>query len=420
MHDCMLRSRVMRLLDDSERADAYQNQAFEALRDAIVTPLMNEPVLPRCAVVEDQIVWGRSPARLDLAGGWTDTPPYCMERGGAVINLAVDLNGQPPIQVFARVTEQHALTIRSIDLGQSEQLTSYEEVEDYGRLASGFTVARAALALIGFHPRFNGGRYQSLEEQLRAFGGGVEVSMLAAIPKGSGLGTSSILAATLLGTLSNLTALDWDRIEISRRTLALEQMLTSGGGWQDQVGGIFPGIKLVETSPGIEQGPVIRWVTKRLFSDPAYRGRMLLYYTGVTRVAHNLLSEIVSGIFLNSNSRLAILDEIGRTAHLVYDAFQREDIDALAEGVRRSWRLNQQLNSGTNVPEVQAILDVCGSDLAAAKLLGAGGGGYLYMIASSEDAANRIRNKLEQSPPNERARFVEMSISETGFQVTRS
>jgi len=53
-------------------------------------------------VYPDQIVWGRSPVRIDLAGGWTDTPPYCLMEGGSVVNMAIELNGQPPIQVYAK------------------------------------------------------------------------------------------------------------------------------------------------------------------------------------------------------------------------------------------------------------------------------------------------------------------------------
>jgi len=420
MHDRMLHARVMQLQGRADEAAACERDAFETLRDAIVKPVMATAVVPRCAVVADQIVWGRAPARLDLAGGWTDTPPYCLERGGAVLNLAVDLNGQPPIQVFARVIEARELVIRSIDLGLSEHLRTYEEVGAYDRISSGFAVARAAFALAGFDPRFNGGRYETLEAQLAAFGGGVEVSMLAAIPKGSGLGTSSILAATLLGTLADLAALGWYRIEVSRRALALEQMLTSGGGWQDQVGGVFHGVKLIETRAGLDQKPLLRWAPTSFFKNPAVKERVLLYYTGVTRLARNILADIVRGIFLNSRARLATLDAIGQTAHFVYDAIQRDDIEGVAEGVRRSWQLNQRLDSGTNVPNVQAILDTCGSDLAAAKLLGAGGGGYLFMIAASAESAGRIRTKLEQTPPNARARFVEMTISEMGLHITRS
>ena len=88
--------------------------------------------------------------------------------------------------------------------------------------------------------------------------------------------------------------------------------------------------------------------------------------------------------------------------------------------MRRSWALNQQLDSGTNPKEVQQILASVEGDLSAAKLLGAGGGGYLFMIARSPEAALRIREKLEQDPPNDGARFVDFSVSETGLQVTRS
>ena len=58
---------------------------------------------------------------------------------------------------------------------------------------------KAALVLAGFHPDFSMERFASLEAQLKAFGTGIEVTLLSAIPAGSGLGTSSILAATVLG-----------------------------------------------------------------------------------------------------------------------------------------------------------------------------------------------------------------------------
>jgi hypothetical protein len=72
-------------------------------------------------------------------------------------------------------------------------------------------LAKAAFALAGFLPRFQAdGGFRSLEEQLREFGDGIEVSLLAAVPKGSGLGTSSILAATTLAAIGELCGLNWD------------------------------------------------------------------------------------------------------------------------------------------------------------------------------------------------------------------
>ena len=418
VHNRMFRATVQRLRGVENWQEA-ERETFTILRDLIVDPYKAASVHPRHTLLADQIVWGRSPVRLDLAGGWSDTPPFCLEHGGTVLNLAVELNGQPPIQVFARRTPEFNLTIRSIDLGLKESLETYEDVRAYDQLGSGFTLARAAFALTGFHPDFNGAAFSSLSEQLKAMGGGVEISMLAAVPKGSGLGTSSILAATLLGVLSDFSGLGWDRVEIACRTLALEQMLTSGGGWQDQVGGIFPGIKCVQTRPGLTQYPVVRWLPNHFFQGTG-KARMLLYYTGLTRVAHNILGEIVRGIFLNAADRLKTIQEIARNASACHDAIQLNDFDSFAQSIQKSWQLNQQLDAGTNTPEVEQILQDAAEDLAAAKLLGAGGGGYLFMLAKTADAALRIQERLEANPPNEGARFVDFSISTTGLQVTRS
>ncbi|MBT7067031.1 MAG: bifunctional fucokinase/L-fucose-1-P-guanylyltransferase [Verrucomicrobia bacterium] len=421
MHDRMWRAALAQP-DDPDRAAGFEREAFGILRHLIVSEMEHKPVLPFRNVLEDQIVWGRSPIRLDLAGGWTDTPPYCIENGGQVVNLAVDLNGQPPIHVFGRICETPHVLLRSIDLGIDEVITTYEELAGYAQLGSGFAIARAALALAGFEPRFHAGAtYPDLPAQLKdQLGGGIELSMVCAIPKGSGLGTSSILAATLLGTISELCGLEWSRADVFQRTTALEQMLTSGGGWQDQVGGITPGLKLVETVPGLLQTPTVRNLPVRWLEAPERRNCMLLYYTGLTRVAHDILGEIVRGLFLNSTSRLSIIREIGANAAYVAEAAQRSSWEDLCEAVRRSWALNQLLDSGTNPAPVQAVIDPVKDYLGACKLLGAGGGGYVLMLAKDESAARRIRRTLDDNPPNERSRFVEPGISRTGFQVTRS
>jgi len=420
VHYHMFQSAVKRAAGDRDwRAD--EERSFAALREAIVAEAQLSPCEPRCQVLSDQIVWARSPARLDLAGGWTDAPPYCMEHGGRVVNLAVDLNGQPPIQAFVKLCPRPELLIHSIDLGVEHTVRTYEELDTFSQPGSEFALAKAAVAVAGFLPRFHAsGGCPTLKELLQAFGGGIEISLLAAIPQGSGLGTSSILAATLLGALSALCGLGWDRQDIIVRTLAIEQMITTGGGWQDQAGAVFGGIKLVETSPGLVQRPSPRWLPDKLFG-PGYANEVaLLYYTGLTRLAKNILREIVRGMFLNSSECLQIVDTIREHAMFTFDSIQRNDWAATCEAVKISWALNQRLDSGTNPPEVQAIIKSVEDYIAGCKLLGAGGGGYLLMLAKDPEAAERIRRTLTNDPPNNRARFVDISISNTGLEVTRS
>lgn len=420
VHDAMFRAAVLRERGEPTWPE-HEAKAFELLREMIVREAQLSPARPSACVQEDQIVWGRSPARLDLAGGWTDTPPYCLEHGGRVLNLAVNLNGQPPIQVFAKLSPRLELVVRSIDLGVEQRITSYEQVASYAEPGSEFALAKAAFALCGFLPRFHqDGGFRTLEEQLKAFGGGIEVSMLSAVPKGSGLGTSSILAATLLATLGDLCSLGWDRQALFQRTLAMEQMLTTGGGWQDQAGAIFGGIKLIETDASPAQIPNVRWLPTNLFASGEANATILLYYTGLTRLAKNILQEIVRGMFLNSPAHLQILGEIGQNAERCFNAIQRCDRASLEACIQNSWRLNQALDSGTNTPEIAAILDRIAPWLSACKLLGAGGGGFLLILAKDESAAARIRHELTTRPPNARARFVRMNLSEAGLELTRS
>ncbi|TWU41487.1 D-glycero-alpha-D-manno-heptose 7-phosphate kinase [Novipirellula aureliae] len=419
VHNRMFRSEVLRNRGDQAWL-AEQAACFGLLERSIVEPYHSERVVPECRLAEDQIVWARSPARVDLAGGWTDTPPYCLEHGGSVVNIALDLNGQPPVQVFARRCEKPEITIRSIDLGSMETLTSYEEVGGFRGIGSGFSVAKAAVALAGFHPHFNGDAFVSLQRQLERFGGGLDVSMLAAIPKGSGLGTSSILAGTVLGALNELCSLGWDAHQIVARVSAVEQMLGSGGGWQDQFGGILPGAKLIQTTPGMSQAAAVRWLPSDFFRTPEFTSRSLLYYTGITRVAHNVLSEIVRGMFLNDPARLSVLDRIGENSLECFDAAQRSDMSVFNRSIRRSWELNQRLDEGTNPAEVSQLVERVESMCSSLKLSGAGGGGFLYMIARDAESAERIRRDLENDPPNAGARFVDMAISTTGLRVTRS
>ena len=419
VHDRMFRSEVLKCRDDKAWRDE-EARAFGLLEEAIVEPYKRNVVIPKHQLAKDQIVWARSPARVDLAGGWTDTPPYCLEQGGSVLNIALNLNGQPPIQAFARRCDDLSITIRSIDLGISEQLSTYEEVGKYRGLGSGFSVAKGALCLAGFHPDFNGGKFDSLQDQLKSFGGGIDISMLAAIPKGSGLGTSSILSATLLGALSELCSLNWDSYKLAGLVSAVEQMLGSGGGWQDQYGGLLPGAKLLETLPGMAQKASVRWLPTHFFESPEFESRAMLYYTGITRVAHDVLGEIVRGMFLNDPERLDVLAGIGQNSRACFDAVQQFDMEAFARSVDRSWQLNQALDSGTNPEAVMQIIDCIEPHVSALKLSGAGGGGFMFIFAKDAEHARLLRAKLESNPKNEHGRFVDMSVSSTGLQVTRS
>ncbi len=419
MSDRMWRSEVLRRKGEPY-AEAGE-EAFSLLRHGLMETVGMSPNSPGRAVCSDQIVWSRSPVRIDIAGGWTDTPPFCLAEGGNVINLAIELNGQPPLQTYIRPCKEPHIVCRSIDLGAAETVTTYEQLIEFNKVGSPFSIPKAALALAGFHPRFCTEQYQSLEQQLREMGGGLEITLFSAIPAGSGLGTSSILAATVLGAVSDFCNLAWDKVEICRRTLVLEQLLTTGGGWQDQYGGVIGGVKLLQTAKGFDQTPMVRRLPSDLFNAPEYSPCHLLYYTGLTRTAKDILAEIVRRMFLNHGAQLDLLRRMKAHTLEMYDAIQRDDFARMGRLVRETWRQNQMIDPGTNPPAVEAITRLVDDYCLGYKLPGAGGGGYLYMIAKDPEAASRIRQTLQNAPglpPN--GRMVEMTLSKKGLNVTRS
>lgn len=343
-----------------------------------------------------------------------------MYAGGNVVNVAIELNGQPPLQVYVKPTRESRIILRSIDIGAMECISTWDELRDFNKVGSPFSIPKAALALAGFIPEFSAGCYVSLEEQLKAFGCGLEVTLLAAIPAGSGLGTSSILAATVLGALSDFCGLAWDKNEIGNRTLILEQLLTTGGGWQDQYGGVLHGLKLLQTGEGFHQNPSVRWLPEYLFTEPEYRVCHLLYYTGITRTAKDILAEIVRGMFLNSGSHLRLLSEMKVHALDMYEAILRGDFASYGRLVGKSWEQNKALDAGTNPLAVERLISRIKDYALGYKLPGAGGGGYLYIVAKDPEASLQIRRLLTADPQNDNARFVEMSLSDKGVQVSRS
>lgn len=418
IRDCMFRSETLLLKGEDEKG--YADEAFSLLSKGVVSTVLTDKQSPRMSVFPDQIVWGRCPVRIDIAGGWTDTPPYCLNEGGNVINFAIELNGQPPLHCYVKKCNEPYIVLRSIDLGAIEIVRTYEELADYNHVGSPFSIPKAALVLAGFQPGFSNEKYESLQAQLKDFGCGIEISSLAAIPAGSGLGTSSVLASTILGAVSDFCGLAWDKTEIGKRTLVLEQMLTSGGGWQDQFGGIMQGIKLLQTSAGLNQSPVIRWLPTELWTQPEYQNCHLLYYTGITRTAKKLLAQIVRKMFLNENAELALLAEMKQHALDMYEAIQKCSFEEMGRLVRKTWMQNQAIDDGTNPPEIQRIANLIDDYCYGYKLGGAGGGGYMYMVAKDPEAATRIKQILANERKNANERFVRMSLSNSGLQVSRS
>ena len=386
--------------------------AFGRLGRLIVTSGERSAETPRNALRSDEIAWGRAPARLDLGGGWTDTPPYALERGGCVINAAVDLNGQAPIQAYARVIPEREIRIISIDHSEREVIHGFDELLDFRRPGT-FALAKAALAQSGF-----GGGAPSLDRALRRFGGGIELTTLAAIPSGSGLGTSSIMGAVLLSVVRRMQGRTLTRRELFHGVLQLEQALTTGGGWQDQVGGVLEGVKLITAEAGLVPDPFVRYVPDDLLDPRANGGTTLLYYTGLRRLAKNILHEVVGRYLDRDRAAMETLRRLRAFPPLMAEALARRDAEGFGGLLDYAWRLNVDLDPHHTNAEIEALRARIARRVRGAKLLGAGGGGFLLLACRSAEDAAALRADLEAAPPNAKARFFDYAVNRSGLVVT--
>lgn len=369
-------------------------------------------------VKDDQIVWARSPVRFDLAGGWSDTPPYTLHWGGQVTNLAVDLNGQPPVQVFCRPTAEYEITFHSIDLGTTEVITEFKQLEDYDDPASPFALPKGAFHILGLTS--NNFQGNTLQNALKNIGAGLELTLLCAVPKGSGLGTSSILGATILKALHQYFDVQYTDQELYRQVLQLEQLLTTGGGWQDQIGGVAGGVKYIESAPNLKPNPIVHQLDPGMFLEKEYTQRYTLFYTGVTRLAKNILQEVVDQVQANTPGYRFTLQTIRQLAVDARKAIALRDYDALSAVVNNSWRANKYIHPSTTNEEIEHMLEGVKGLYTGMKLLGAGGGGYALFLSKDWEQAEALKETLRQDHENNKARLVDFSLNQEGLQVSVS
>ena len=340
------------------------------------------------------------PLRIDLAGGWSDTPPICCEMGGRVLNAAVLLQGVKPVKARVRRIAQPEVRVASVDLGKKGVLTSMAEIRAPKDPHDWCALVKSALTVTGYN----------LKE------GGLDIRISAEVPKGSGLGTSSILGAALVKALlmvrQGRQEPDWR--QVAELTLQLEQEMQTGGGWEDQVGALVPGVKIFDTKPGREQNFSVRRLPAA--AEAAFAKfldeRALLYFTGQKRMARNVLRGVLN-FFRENPENIAheIINRIKRDAEKAFGALKKGDWDAFCTAVNGYWLSKKALDPGSTNPLVESIIARVAPWTAAVTICGAGGGGFILLIANDAVAKAKMREVLVTYPPVATGRPYDFAIA---------
>lgn len=302
------------------------------------------------------MIISRTPFRMSFAGGGTDLPSFYRHEPGAVLSIAIDK------YVYITVNRRFDQTLR----------ISYSQTEIVDRLDA----VR--------HPLFR--------ETMRHAGvnAGVEVTSVADVPAGTGLGSSSSFTVGLLHALEAYQGRYCTAAELAEAACHLEMdILKEPIGRQDQYAAAFGGFRRYRFNP---DGSV--------FVDPlicapetldAFFDHLLLFYVGGTRNASNLLREQTGNTAAKMECLRRIRDLVDRFWDVLVQARElRECGDLLHEG----WMLKKQMASGISNSAIDDYYERARTAGAlGGKLLGAGGGGFLLLFCAPENK-DAVRQSL--------------------------
>lgn len=383
--------------------EAYEEACFGTISKAVYESGRNHVHYRDTFRLKKEEAHVELPVRVNWGGGWTDTPPHCLEKGGTVVNAAIKLNGILPVQVTIRKIKELKIEVASEDVGAFGELYSLEEVLDCHNPYDAFALHKAALIACGVVPMPSGTSDGadtapvSLQDILKRLGGGLYLStQVIGIPKGSGLGTSSILAGACVKAVFEImgeTVTDDALYEI---VLCMEQIMSTGGGWQDQVGGLTPGIKYITTEPGLCQRIQVQPIALKQETAEELQERFALIYTGQRRLARNLLRDVVGNYVGNRPETLDALFKMQRLAALMRFELEKGNIDELAKLLNAHWELSRQLDAGSTNTCIEQIFRACEDLIDGRFIAGAGGGGFLQVILKRQVTKKQLKARLKE------------------------
>ena len=378
-----------RILNGAE-GEKHIAEAFRQIQKAVISQIHLEENTT-CRIVKDSHTV-RLPLRVNWGGGWSDTPPYCLENGGTVLNAAILLNGQMPVEVTLERLPEKKIVFDSRDMDTHGEFTDMAQLQSVGDPYDPFVLQKAALLACGIIPAEGG----SLDEVLERLGGGILMkSEVTGVPKGSGLGTSSILAGACVKALFEFAGIDYIEDDLYAHVSVMEQIMSTGGGWQDQVGGLSTGVKYITTMPGLKQDIRVTHIKVPESAWAELKERFVLIYTGQRRLARNLLRDVVGRYIGNEPDSLYALNEIQRSAALMRFELERGNIDAFARLLDEHWKLSKMIDAGSTNTLIDQIFASIDEYVDGKLVCGAGGGGFLQVVLKKGVTRAQVHTRLK-------------------------
>jgi len=306
------------------------------------------------------MIIARSPLRISLGGGGTDLPSYYEHHTGFLIAAAIDK--------YVYITLHETFV--------PDLIVKYSKLERVAKAAElEHPIIREAFALLGLD------------------GQSLELTSMADIPAGTGLGSSGSFTTALLKALNTYTKNLVHPAELAEQACDIElNRLREPIGKQDQYIAAFGGITCFKFLPG---GRVEAWPLK-ISEETRYNleDNLLLFFTGYARSASKILKEQDEKSKSADKLMMENLHFVKELGLKSQGALERGDLREFAAYMDVHWQRKKERSGGMSNPQINEWYDCARANGAlGGKLIGAGGGGFLMFYA--EDKA-KLRHALRE------------------------
>lgn len=331
------------------------------------------------------------PVRVNWGGTWTDTPPYSYENGGGVLNAAILLDDKFPVKTEIKSINEKHIVLENLDVKAIQVFKDIEELQKCTNTDDPFALSKACLIACGIIPQKGG----NLDKITDKFGGFHLTTKVENVAQGSGLGISSILACSCLIILYRFFGVDYDRDKLLNATLCAEQLMTTGGGWQDQAGGYLRGIKLT-SSEKYDKSFNLKTLELTAETKNELQRRFVLINTGQNRLARDILRSVVEGYIGADTDALKALEEIRKLPKMMITELEEGNIYKFAKLLTLQYELTCKMNKDFTTPYIEEIFKACNPLIDGKMICGAGGGGFIQIILKKDVSVEGLSKRLDE------------------------
>lgn len=303
----------------------------------------------------------KTPFRVSFAGGGSDLAAFYREHSGCV--LSTTINKYCYLSIHPYFDSRYTL----LKYSQNELVDDLSKIE---------------------HKIFN---CVLNEQQVH----GVEITSTADIPSGTGLGSSSTFTVGLLNTLACYQGKYMSKEKLASKACEIEiEKLGNPIGKQDQYAAAYGGLNFIRFNK--DDTVSVEPIVMRSETCKNLQKNLVMFYTGETRSANDILSEQKKNI--SKADKIANLLEMCKLAKNMKDALEANDLSSFGNFLNIGWRLKRTLASGISNPNIDLAYETAMKNGAlGGKLLGAGGGGFFLFYCEQEKQEQlRIALKMRQ------------------------